>query len=101
MTQPDEGFRGNEGDAEDTLRPATEDLEAPPADAFEQTLPADPADLPDHPRVRPDVSEADAIEQALLAIPDDRPERPRIPPDVSEADAIEQAQTVELHDDYE
>jgi hypothetical protein len=101
MTRPGKDFRANEDEAEDELRPATEDLEAPPADAFEQTLPADPADLPEHPRVRPDVSEADAIEQSLLAIPDDRPERPRIPPDVSEADAIEQAQTVELHDDYD
>jgi hypothetical protein len=102
MTQPDKNRRGNEDDAEGELAPATEDLEAPPADAFEQTLPADPADLPEPPpRIPPDVSEADVIEQTLLAIPDDRPERPRVRPDVSEADAIEQAQTVELHDDYE
>jgi hypothetical protein len=102
MAQPDEGPRADENDTPDILRPATEDLEAPLPDAFEQTLPAQPEDQPEEPpRVRPDVSEADAIEQALLAVPDDRPERPRIPPDVSEADAIEQAQTVELHDDYE
>jgi hypothetical protein len=102
MTQPDEGLPGNADQAEDTLRPATEDLEAPPADAFEQTLPVHPEDLPDQPRLRPDVSEADAIEQALLAVPSHADEPPRVRPDVSEADALEQAQTVETpDDDYE
>jgi hypothetical protein len=102
MTQPDEEFQGNQGDAEDILRPATEDIEAPPADAFEQTLPADPIDLPEAPpHVPPEVSEADAVEQALLAVPSHEPDPPRVPFEVSEADAIEQAQTVEMHDDYD
>jgi hypothetical protein len=99
MTQPDEVFRG---DAEETLRPATEDLEAPLPDAFEQTLPADPTDLRERPpRVPPEVSEADVVEQTLLAVPSDEPDPPRVPFEVSEADAIEQAQTVEMHDDYD
>ncbi|GAA1801083.1 hypothetical protein HC028_08470 [Planosporangium flavigriseum] len=98
MTQPDEDFQENTA-AREELRPATEDIEAPPADAFEQTLPVHPEDLPERPNVRPDVSEADAIEQALLAVPSHHDDRPRIRPDVSEADALEQARTVEIPDD--
>ena len=101
MTQPDDDFRGEEIDAADELRPATEDLEAPPADAFEQTLPYHPEDLPEHPRVGLDVSEGDAIEQALYAVPGHESDRPRVPFEVSEGDAVEQAQTVDFDDDYD
>jgi hypothetical protein len=101
MTQPDEASRGTGDEADETLRPATEDLEAPPADAFEQTLPVHPEDLSERPRVGPDVSEADAIEQALLAVPSHEPDQPRVPFEVSEGDAVEQAQTVEFDDDYD
>jgi hypothetical protein len=101
MTQPGEDVRSEERDTADELKPATEDIEAPLADAFEQTLPVHPEDVPEHPRVPLDVSEGDAIEQSLLAVPSHEPDRPHIRPDVSEGDAVEQAQTVDYDDDYD
>jgi hypothetical protein len=101
MTEPGEDVRSEENDTADELRPATEDIEAPPADAFEQTLPVHPEDLPDRPHVPLDASEGDAIEQSLLAVPSHAADLPRIRPDVSEGDAVEQAQTVDFDDDYD
>lgn len=101
MTKPGEDIRGELSDADDELRPATDDLEAPPADAFEQTLPFHAEDLPERPRVPLDASEGDAIEQALLAVPSHESDRPRVPFEVSEGDAIEQAQAVDFDDDYD
>ncbi|MGC9667077.1 hypothetical protein ACNTMW_11045 [Planosporangium sp. 12N6] len=100
MTQSDEVFPGD-GNGDDIPAPATEDLEAPPADAFEQTMPVHPEDLPERPHVPLDASEGDAIEQALLAVPGHEPDRPRVPFEASEGDAVEQAQTVEFDDDYD
>jgi hypothetical protein len=101
MTQPGEDVRSEDNDTADELRPATEDLEAPPADAFEQRLPVHPEDLPERPRVPLDASEGDALEQSLPAVPSHADDRPHIRPDVSEGDAVEQAQTVDFDDDYD
>lgn len=75
MTRPDEDYRDTDGVTGDEVEAsATADLEAPSDDAYEQALPANPAELS---------------------------ERPRVPFEASEADAIDQSRTVELDDDYE
>ncbi len=66
MTQPDEEYLVVEDDFD-----PDEDLEAPPADAFEQALPANPADLRDEPRVPFETNEADAYEQSQIVELDD------------------------------
>jgi hypothetical protein len=70
MTRPDEDYLVRDDD----LEPETTDFEAPPEDAYEQSVPA---------------------------VPGERPERPRVPFEADEADAVEQAQTVDLDDEYD
>jgi len=75
MTQPDEDYRsGAELTEDDVEASALADPEAPAADAYEQAMPANPADLA---------------------------QRPRVPFEADEADAVDQARTVELDDDYD
>jgi hypothetical protein len=103
MAEPDAGVpadRDDGVDLDELIEPATEDLEAPPEDAFEQALPANPEDLPEHPHVPIEADEADAYEQATQADPSHQPERPHIPFEANEADAYEQAQVVDIEDDY-
>ncbi|MFI5913824.1 hypothetical protein [Dactylosporangium sp. NPDC051541] len=60
MTQPDEDLLA----LDDRLDPDIRDPEAPPADAADQALPANPSDRPYTPHARPwDANEYDAIEQ--------------------------------------
>jgi hypothetical protein len=99
MTQPDEDFLVQEGEFGEIVEPEVRDLEAPPEDAVEQAIPADPAEQPEIPRVSFEANEADAVEQATLAMVGDLPERPRVPLEANEADAVEQAQIVTDTDD--
>jgi hypothetical protein len=73
MTQPDEELVLGDDLDPDQLDPDERDLEAPAADAFEQVLPANPAQL----RVRP-----------------------HVPFEADEYDAIEQTKVVDLEDEY-
>ena len=60
MTQPDEDLLA----LDERLDPDVRDPEASPADAIEQTLPANPSDRPFTRQERPwDANEYDAIEQ--------------------------------------
>ncbi len=63
MTQPGEDLHEREVP---TLDPESRDPEAPTADAFEQALPANPADVPTAPRVPLEANEADAVEQGIV-----------------------------------
>jgi hypothetical protein len=63
MTQPGEDL--HELDALSLDAPGR-DPEAPDADAYEQALPADPAQLPEEPRLPLEADEADVYEQALV-----------------------------------
>jgi hypothetical protein len=69
MTQPGEDLH-----RDDAPGPASQDLEAPDADALEQAIPANPFE-------------------------ESAPER-GVGLEVNEADALEQAQVVELDEDY-
>ena len=61
MTQPDEELLT----LDDRLDPDVRDLEASPADAAEQALPANPLERPYAPPARPwEANEYDAIEQS-------------------------------------
>jgi hypothetical protein len=51
---------------EDSLNPDERDPEAPPEDALEQAIPANPADRADPVRRGPEVGEWDAIEQSRV-----------------------------------
>jgi hypothetical protein len=67
MTRPDEDYLVGD----DLFEPAAEDLEAPPDDVYEQTLPVDPAEQPVDVRIPFEVDEADALEQAQIIQADD------------------------------
>jgi hypothetical protein len=69
MSQPEEDSLVEE-EFEDE-EPDFDDLEAPPADAFEQAMPADPAARPDQPQVPFEASEGDALEQAQIVPTDE------------------------------
>lgn len=66
MAQPDEDFAPS-----DHLAPEERDLEAPPADAFEQALSADPADGEPEPSWGLEVDDWDAMEQARIVAGDE------------------------------
>jgi hypothetical protein len=66
MTRPDEEFAPS-----DHLEPEERDLEAPPADAFEQAIVADPRQDEAEVRRGIEVTEWDALEQARVIGPDD------------------------------
>ena len=69
MTQPGEDLHELD---QPRLDAVDRDLEAPEADAYEQALPADPAELPIDARLPFEASEADAYEQSLIVEgPDD------------------------------
>ena len=66
MTEPDFSDRGA------SLDPAERDIEAPDADALEQSVPADPAEAaPPEPSRRLEVNDWDALEQARVVDLDD------------------------------
>jgi hypothetical protein len=62
MAQPDEEFPASL----DHLDPDERDIEAPDADAVEQAMPANPAEVPVPVRRGLEVDEWDAIEQARV-----------------------------------
>ena len=66
MTEPDD-----ERARASILDPAGRDLEAPPEDALEQAIPADPAADPGELRIGLEVDEADALDQAAVVPGDD------------------------------
>ena len=61
MTQPGEDLHELDAPSLDPGR----DLEAPDADAYEQALPVDPAQVPTDARLPLEASEADAYEQTI------------------------------------
>jgi hypothetical protein len=61
---------------ERALDPQERDLEAPIADAYEQSRPADPAEESDDVHLGPEVNEYDAVEQGLTVNLDDDYDRP-------------------------
>jgi hypothetical protein len=65
MTQPDEDALVLQDEFDPDI-----DLEAPAEDAFEQRLPADPADRSDPPRLPYEADEADVIEQSVVVAAD-------------------------------
>ena len=67
MTQPGEDLHELDSPRFADIR----DAEAPEADAYEQTVPADPARLPADVRLAFDANEADAYEQSQIVDMDD------------------------------
>jgi hypothetical protein len=67
MTQPGEDLHELDSPRLDESR----DAEAPEADAYEQSLPANPAGLPAELRLAYDANEADAYEQSQVVDLDD------------------------------
>jgi hypothetical protein len=66
MTQPGEDLH-----ALDSPRLDSRAVETPEADAYEQALPVDPAQLPDALRLPPEANEADVYEQNQVVDIDD------------------------------
>jgi hypothetical protein len=62
MTQPGEDLHELDGTRPGDAR----GVETPDADAYEQAIPADPAQLPADLRLAPDADEADALEQSQV-----------------------------------
>jgi hypothetical protein len=67
MTQPGEDLHELDSPRLDS----SPDMEAPEADAYEQSLPANPARLPADLRLAYDANEADAYEQSQVVDMDD------------------------------
>lgn len=66
MGQPDEDFAPS-----DHLTPDERDPEAPPADAVEQAMAVDPADVETEPHRGLEVGDWDAVEQARVVATDE------------------------------
>lgn len=56
---------------DDAVTAEERDIEAPPEDAYEQAMPADPRDLDGRPSEGLEVNEYDAVEQAAAVGADD------------------------------
>lgn len=67
MTAPDDEFTT----LDEHLEPVVRDLEAPVDDAAEQSIPANPSDVPVLPRTSFEADEYDAIEQSRVVDLDD------------------------------
>jgi hypothetical protein len=69
MTRPDQDRAP--GDRPGRPDPESRDLEAPAADAAEQSVPANPAEEPPEPRRGLEAGEWDALEQSIVVDLDD------------------------------